>query len=34
MVKFMHQEVLKVTRATRYVAFNCYEVSIVDNQSW
>ncbi len=34
MVEFMHQEVWKVTRATHYVAFNCDEVSIVDNQSW
>ncbi len=31
MVEFMHQDVLKVTRATYYVAFNCDEVSIVDN---
>jgi hypothetical protein len=34
----VHQEVLKVTRAivgaTRYVAFNYDEVSIMDNQSW
>ncbi len=34
MVEFMHQEVLKVTMATLYVAFNCDEVSIVDNQYW
>jgi hypothetical protein len=34
MVEFMHQEVLKVTMATHYVALNCDEVSIVDNQYW
>jgi hypothetical protein len=34
MVEFMHQEVLKVIRATCYVAFSCDEVSIVDNQDW
>ncbi len=33
MVEFMHQEVLKVIKATPYVAFSCDEVSIMDNQS-
>jgi hypothetical protein len=35
MVEFMHQQVLKITRATmgvaHYVAFSCDKVSIVDN---
>jgi hypothetical protein len=34
----MHQEILKVTRATmgaaHYVALSCDEVYIMDNQSW
>jgi hypothetical protein len=38
MAEFMHQEVLKVTKATmgvvHYVALSCDEVSIVDNQFW
>jgi hypothetical protein len=38
MAKFMHQEVMKATRArvgvARYVALNCDEMSTVDNQSW
>jgi hypothetical protein len=38
MAKFMHQEVLKVTKATMgvacYVALNYDEVFIVDNQYW
>jgi hypothetical protein len=38
MAKFMHQEVLRVTRATmqatHYTAFTCDEVSIMDNQTW
>jgi hypothetical protein len=38
MAKFVHQEVLRVTRATmgatHYVALNYDEVSTLDNQSW
>jgi hypothetical protein len=38
MEKFMHQGVLKVTKATMgvayYVALSCDEDSIMDNQSW
>jgi len=38
MEKFMHQKVLRITKATmgvaRYVALNYDEVSTMDNQSW
>jgi hypothetical protein len=38
MAEFMYQEVSKVTKATMrvvyYVAFNCDEVSTMNNQSW
>jgi hypothetical protein len=38
MAKFMHQEVLRVTRAivgvARYVALSYDEVFTMDNQSW
>jgi hypothetical protein len=38
METFMHQEVLKATKATmgvvHYMALGCDEVSTMDNQSW
>jgi hypothetical protein len=38
MVKFMHQEILKVIKATmkvvHYVVFSCDEFFTMDNQSW
>jgi hypothetical protein len=38
MAKFMHQKVLRVTRATmggaHYMALNYDEISIMDKQSW
>lgn len=38
MAKFMHQEVMKATKATmgatHYVTFSCDKVSTMDNQSW
>jgi len=38
MVEFMHQEVMKATKAivgvVQYVVLNCDEVFTIDNQSW
>jgi hypothetical protein len=38
MVEFMHQVVMRATRATiqaaNYISLSCDEVSTVDNQSW
>jgi hypothetical protein len=38
MLEFMHQEVMKATKATmgvvQYVVLNCEEMSIVDNHYW
>jgi hypothetical protein len=38
MVKFMHQEMMRATKAivgaVQYVALNCDEVFTIDNQSW
>jgi hypothetical protein len=38
MAEFMHQTVMKATRATiqaaHYVNLSCDEVSTIDNQSW